>query len=101
MGALSEFIIRLWDHAWWFLTNIVLVIQPLFEFLPGNQQKRIRENRFLARILSWRPPSWAIHIFAVSGVVIAAFLAFQDEYNALQQEKIARPVSESPYHWTL
>jgi hypothetical protein len=101
VAVISEFVSRLWDHAWWFLTNVVLVRKPLFDLLPANCQQKIRENRISIWVLSWRPPSWVVYIFAASGVVIATFLAFRDEYDELQRFRTAGQSIESPYHWRL
>jgi hypothetical protein len=101
MAALSEFVTRLWDHAWWFLTNVVLVRKPLFDLLPEGWKKKIREHWISARVSAWELRPWAIYIFAASGLVVASFLAFQDEYNALRREHAVRETIESPYHWQL
>src|ERR1700682_3778983 len=91
MPDLSEFLSRLWDHAWWFLTNVVLVRQPLFALLPTNWQKRISKHRISVRVLAWKPRLLVIYTFAASGFIIASFLAFRDEYNALLHERPTRP----------
>jgi len=83
LDALSQFVLRLEDHAWWFLTILILVRKPIIDHLPFWIKDAIRRNRVSARISEWTPRSWMINCDAASGIAVASFLAFQDESDAL------------------
>ena len=68
---------------WWLLTNLILVRKPMFDLLPHRIKDAIREYRVSRRFSEWTPRSWMVYCFAVSGIVVASFLAFQDELDAL------------------
>ena len=83
LDALGQFGLRLGGHAWWFLTIVILVRKPLFDRLPLRIKDAIRGYRVSQRFLDWTPRSWMVNCFAVSGIVVASFLAFHDELDAL------------------
>jgi hypothetical protein len=83
LDALGQFGLRLGGHSWWFLTIVILVRKPMFDLLPLRIKDAIRGHRVSQRVLEWTPRSWMVNCFAVSGIVVASFLAFQDEFDAL------------------
>jgi hypothetical protein len=83
LDALGQFGLRLGGHAWWFLTMVILVRKPMFDRLPLGIKDAIRGYGVSQRFLEWTPRSWMANSFAVSGIVVASFLAFQDEFDAL------------------
>jgi len=83
LDALGQFGLRLGSHAWWFLTLVILVRKPMFDRLPLRIKDAIRGYRVSQRFLEWTPRSWMVNCFAASGIVVASFLAFHDELDAL------------------
>jgi hypothetical protein len=79
MQVAHQFAVHIWDHAWWFLTNIILVFPTAFKWIPEERRKKIQGHHLVVKMRT--PTSLGIYLIAMSGVVIASYLSFKDQYD--------------------
>ncbi len=77
-AALYAFLFHAADHAFWLLTNVVLVIPVMYAWLPEKRRAWLEDHPWIGRLFL---PRWYLYPVAVSGIVITCFLAFRDEYK--------------------
>lgn len=54
----------------------------MFALLPIKLQQLVQEHWVSRQLKGWPRPIWARYCLAVSGILVASFLAFQDEFAA-------------------
>ncbi len=86
LQALYAFAFHAWDHAFWLLTNIVLVVPAVYGWFPSKLRMHVEQHPILGKLFI--PRWWAVP-FALTGILVMTFLAFKDEYdiaNNLRQQ---------------
>jgi hypothetical protein len=79
VAAFTAFFWQPSSHAWWFLTNVILVKKPIWELLAPKRRAKLKKR--FKRLAAVTIPPWATYLFAVSGILIATFLAVKDEHD--------------------